>query len=129
MYDYGRPRELHIEKSLEATKLVTRAGKVRRKCWRTAILIDAEYFRVERIHGAGGRSSESLRGAGEKGPVLSYLFAAAGAARFAGAGFDAVDLPARGLVAVPATSPSFKVEDVGGLDLIRITPNWPTGTK
>ena len=28
MYDYGRPRELHIEKSLEATKLVTRAGKV-----------------------------------------------------------------------------------------------------
>ena len=28
MYDYGRPRELHIEKSLEATKLTTRAGKV-----------------------------------------------------------------------------------------------------
>ena len=28
MFDYGRPRELHIEKSLEATKLVTRAGKV-----------------------------------------------------------------------------------------------------
>src|ERR1019366_2900086 len=28
MYDYGRPRELHIEKSIEATKLATRAGKV-----------------------------------------------------------------------------------------------------
>ncbi len=28
MYDYGRARELHIEKSLEATKLTTRAGKV-----------------------------------------------------------------------------------------------------
>ena len=28
MYDYGRPRELHIEKSLEATRLVTRAGKI-----------------------------------------------------------------------------------------------------
>ena len=28
MFDYGRPRELHIEKSLEATRLVTRAGKV-----------------------------------------------------------------------------------------------------
>ena len=28
MYDYGRGRELHIAKSLEATRLVTRAGKV-----------------------------------------------------------------------------------------------------
>ena len=27
MFDYGRPRELHIAKSLEATRLVTRAGR------------------------------------------------------------------------------------------------------
>ena len=27
MYDYGRGRELHIQKSLEATKFTTRAGK------------------------------------------------------------------------------------------------------
>ena len=36
MYDYGRPRELHIEKSLEATRLATRAGKLRRANSRTA---------------------------------------------------------------------------------------------
>jgi len=40
-----------------------------------------------------------------------------------------VELPARGVVAVPASSPEFVLEDVGGpdgkLDLIRITPNWP----
>ena len=126
MYDYGRPRELHIEKSLEATELVTRAGKVQaRELADRTVLIDADYFRVELIHGAGGRSSESLRGADEKGPVLSYLFAAAGAGRIAGSGFDGVDLPARGIVAVPAASPAFMVEDLGGLDLIRITPNWP----
>jgi mannose-6-phosphate isomerase len=29
LYDYGRPRELHIEKGMTATKLKTRAGKVR----------------------------------------------------------------------------------------------------
>ncbi len=28
LYDYGRPRQLHIEQGIEATKLVTRAGKV-----------------------------------------------------------------------------------------------------
>ena len=135
MYDYGRPRELHIEKSLEATKLTTRAGKVTRQVLgdRT-ILIDTEYFRVERIPIAGSRDSESLRGAGVAGapgpaPGLAYLFAAAGAGRIGGEDFEAVDLPARGVVAVPATSPEFVVEDLGDLDLIRITPNWPGAAR
>jgi len=46
-----------------------------------------------------------------------------------GSGFDPVELPARGIVAIPAASPEFLVEDSadadGPLDLIRITPNWP----
>jgi mannose-6-phosphate isomerase len=62
---------------------------------------------------------------GESAAGLSYLFAAAGAARITGQGFEPVDLPARGIVAVPAASPAFQVEDAGGLDLIRIAPNWP----
>jgi mannose-6-phosphate isomerase len=130
MYDYGRPRELHIEKSLEATKLVTRAGKVPpMELADRTILIDAEYFRVERIHGAGNRTSESLLSADRLGPGLAFLFAAAGAGRISGHGFDPVDLPARGIVAVPAASPVYTVEDLGGLDLIRITPSWPKGTQ
>jgi len=126
MYDYGRPRELHIEKSLEATRLTTRAGKVAPKALADrTILIDTEYFRVERIPVAGSRTGASLRGPSEPGPGLAYLFATSGAGRIAGAGFEPVDLPARGVVAVPAASPAFAVEDMGGLDLIRITPNWP----
>jgi len=126
MYDYGRPRELHVEKSVEATRLSTRAGKVPPVglADRT-ILIDVEYFRVERIPVSGSRSSESLRGAHEQRPGLAFLFAAAGSARITGEGFDPVDLPPRNLVVVPAASPAFAVEDLGGLDLIRITPNWP----
>lgn len=125
MFDYGRPRELHIEKSLEATKLATRAGKVapETRDGRT-ILVDAEYFRVERVRAAGNVTSAALRGM-ESAPTLAYLFAAAGEARVAGAGFEAVDLPPRGIVAVPALAPEFAVEDLGGLDLIRITPHWP----
>jgi mannose-6-phosphate isomerase len=126
MYDYGRPRELHIEKSLEATRLQTRAGKVAAQALpdRTT-LIDVEYFRIERMPIAGSRSSATLRAAGEPDRGLAYLFAAAGSARISGHGFAPVDLPARGIVAIPAASPAFVVEDLGGLDLIRIAPNWP----
>jgi mannose-6-phosphate isomerase len=124
MFDYGRPRELHIEKSLEATRLTTRAGKVSPKAAEDrTILIDAEYFRIERVPVSGSRTSANLRGTAE--PGLAYLFAAAGAGRLSGSGFEAVDLPARGVVAVPAASPDFVLEDLGGLNLIRITPNWP----
>jgi len=128
MFDYGRGRELHIAKSLEATKLATRAGKIApRRLADRFVLIDVEYFRVERVPMEGSRTSESLRG-GEK-PGLAYLFAAAGSGRLSGAGFEPVELPARGIVAVPAASPEFVLEDLGvgneKLDLIRITPNWP----
>ncbi|MFZ1939597.1 MAG: class I mannose-6-phosphate isomerase [Terracidiphilus sp.] len=130
MFDYGRPRELHIEKGLEATKLVTRAGKIApKKLADRTVLIDVEYFRVEQLAVSGGRTSASLRGKGEK-TGLAYLFAAAGAGRLSGPGFEAVDLPERGIVAVPAWSPEFVLEDSSAagekLDLIRITPNWPS---
>ena len=125
MYDYGRPRELHVERSLEATRLCTRAGKVApvQLADRT-VLLDSDYFRIERVPVHGSRDSASLRDE-EKTPKLAYLFAAAGSGRVSGAGFDALDLPQRGLVAIPAAAPDFVLEDCGDLDLIRITPNWP----
>jgi mannose-6-phosphate isomerase len=126
MYDYGRPRELHIEKSLEAARLVTRAGKVPpRTLSDRTILLDVEYFCVERIPVEGTRSGETLRGGDEPAPGLSYLFAASGSARVEGEEFEPVDLPERGIVAIPASSPAYVVRDLGGLDLIRISPRWP----
>src|ERR1017187_7735752 len=45
MYDYGRPRELHIEKSIEAMRIKTRAGIVEpRVLDDRTVLIDVEYF-------------------------------------------------------------------------------------
>jgi mannose-6-phosphate isomerase len=123
MYDYGRPRELHIEKSLEATRLVTRAGKVEPQIEADrTILLDAEYFCVER--GLERWDRGGLQGAGE----LCYLFAAAGSGvirEVGDAGFEAVELLPRSIVAVPACAREFTVEDRGGLDLIRISPRWP----
>jgi mannose-6-phosphate isomerase len=128
MYDYGRPRELHIEKSLEAMRLVTRAGKVSPRALQDrTILIEEDYFCVERIPVTASRGSSTLAGRNETAPGLSYLFAAAGSGRLASASFGQVDLPPRGILAVPASSPVFAVQDLGGLDLIRISPRWPEG--
>jgi mannose-6-phosphate isomerase len=126
MYDYGRGRELHIEKSLEAVKLESPGGLVKAEVLKDrTILLDAAYFRVERLAVEGCRGSGDLCGDGEGGRGLAYLFAAAGSGRLAGEGFEAVGLPAHGIVAVPASAPEFAVEDSGGLDLVRIKPNWP----
>jgi len=73
----------------------------------------------------GPRTSESLASADQTRPGLAFLFAAEGPGRIVGEGFEAVELPARGIVGVPAAAPVFTVEDTGGLDLIRITPTWP----
>lgn len=128
MYDYGRPRELHIEKSLEATRLKTRAGKIPPIPGQDrTTLIEAAYFSVERIPVNVRRSSASLPAKSGAEPRLSYLFAASGSGRIAGRDIDPVDLPQRGIVAVPATSREFEIEDRGGLDLIRIAPNTPLG--
>ncbi len=126
MYDYGRPREMHIEKSLEATHLTTRAGKIPPKdLGDRRILIDVEYFRVERIAISGSRTSATLPGEGEAANCLSYLFVASGSARINSNNFESFEIPARGIACVPAASPAFTVEDQGGLELIRISPRWP----
>jgi mannose-6-phosphate isomerase len=126
MYDYGRGRELHIEKSLEAIRFGTTAGKIAPRAMpdRT-VLVEGQYFTEERIPVEVSRPSASLRRADEPKAGLAYLFAAAGAGRLASPSFATVDLPSRGIVAVPAASPVFAIQDLGGLDLIRITPRWP----
>jgi mannose-6-phosphate isomerase len=124
MYDYGRPRELHIEKALEATRVTTRAGKVSPKeLGDRSVLIETEYFSVERIPIDGERDGRSLVAGSQAPSRLAYLFAASGEGRISGKQFDSIDLPARAIVAVPASSPDFLVKDRGGLGLIRITPN------
>lgn len=123
MYDYGRGRELHIEKSIEATRLHTEAGKVApQKIADRTVLIDSKYFSVEMIPVQVSRSSTTLRRSGEDAG-LAYLFAAAGSGRLTSPSFETLELPARGIIAVPAASPVFAIQDTGGLELIRITPH------
>jgi mannose-6-phosphate isomerase len=142
LFDYGRPRELHVAKAIEATRLETAAGKeIPLELADRTVLVDREYFCVEKMRVEGVRSGKSMGrelvassasdhlyvGGGEAGS-LQYLFAAAGSGRIVpvdGAAFEPVSLPERGIVAVPASSPEWQIEDLGGLELIRITPRFP----
>ncbi|HWC19891.1 MAG TPA: type I phosphomannose isomerase catalytic subunit [Terriglobales bacterium] len=50
LYDYGRPRELHIERGLEAMKQITRAGKVKTyKSDGREVLISSPSFEVDKL--------------------------------------------------------------------------------
>jgi mannose-6-phosphate isomerase len=120
MFDYGRPRELHIEKSLEAMRLSTHAGKVEpRVLPDRTILLDENYFRIERIAITNSITGAALRANDGGAPSLSYLFAAAGSGAITGS-FDQISLPTCGIVAVPAQSPDFTITSLGGLELIRM---------
>lgn len=127
IYDYGRPRELHLEKSFAAMRLKTNAGKVQPivKSDRS-VLIDENYFRVEQLCIQGKRSVEEIRGAED--PVsasFQLFFAAQGDVKFSGEGFESFILPQGSLAVVPAASPSWSVEAEGKSSLIRIVSKEP----
>jgi mannose-6-phosphate isomerase len=129
LYDYGRPRELHVAKALEAIRLETTAGKIAPvELDDRTVLVDREYFCIEKITVDGARPGASMAGKREPGSGLVYLFAAAGSGRITAlnsAEFEPVSLPSRAVVAVPASAPEWQIEDCGGLELIRITPRFP----
>ncbi len=66
MWDYGRPRELHVEQGVAATKFRTRAGKVeaRRLGEGVTRLIEEMYFTVDRIDVGAGERRVEMPGAG-----------------------------------------------------------------
>jgi mannose-6-phosphate isomerase len=65
LYDYGRPRELHLEKGLQVMKAETAAGKIAPKVMDGFTrLIEQQYFVVDRFEVASGEVTVTLDGAG-----------------------------------------------------------------
>ena len=80
LYDYGRPRELHVEQSLRATRVETEAGKIAPvEEGGATVLVDKTYFRVERWELGGEDAAAQLAqactlGAGEEQrPALLFV--------------------------------------------------------
>ncbi len=65
LYDYGRPRELHLEKGLQVMRSKTAAGKIAPKAMDGFTrLIEQRYFVVDRFEVGSGEVTFTLDGAG-----------------------------------------------------------------
>ena len=118
LYDYGRPRELHVEASLEAMRMETGAGKIERKHGPRGetILVDEQYFRLERWSGDGEGLSAAAQEEG--GPQL--LFVAGGTLRLEGEDFAPFQLERCELAVVPANTARWEAR--GQAEVMRILP-------
>jgi len=114
MYDYGRPRELHVEQALKVMRATTGSGKVAaREMDGFTRLIEQRYFTVDRYDVAAGDSA-SLDGG-----VPTCLVALHGSAQVEWAGGDAVELRAGQAVVVPVSVGQVVVRSDGGVSFTR----------
>jgi mannose-6-phosphate isomerase len=120
MYDYGRPRELHLEKSYEAMRLTTRAGKIppRSENGHT-VLIDEHYFRMEKWTLDGSSIPSALT---EPKDQVQMLFVSSGEITLSGDGFEPVVVDRLQIAVIPVSTPAWSLSTAGPAEIIRI---WP----
>lgn len=120
MYDYGRPRELHLDKSFEAMRLKTRAGKVPPQSVNGhSVLIDEKYFEIERWSLEPATAAPAVV---ENTGGLQILFVADGKIRISAEGGEAFTVNRCELAVIPASSRNVSVEAESPATIIRIQP-------
>jgi mannose-6-phosphate isomerase len=117
LYDYGRPRQLHVEEGLRATKEKTHAGKVRREA-SSPVLISSPCFRVEKR--SLGRGDSWAPGAG-RGESARIVVALEGGARLEAPGHEAVAFSRGEAVVVPASVREFSVHPQWQLEFLAMS--------
>ena len=119
MYDYGRGRELHVEKSMQASRMTTRAGKVppvqEDGHW---VLIREHYFEMERWPLAAGEAPAAL---GQASARVRMLFCERGEVSLSGEGFESFEVKRNQLAVIPAKVAS-KIASVDTSAVILIAP-------
>lgn len=120
MYDYGRPRELHLDKSFEAMRLKTAAGKVPpRSVNNHSVLIDEKYFEIERWQ---LDSAKNPPGVTAPTGGLQILFVADGKIRISADGGETFPVNRCELALIPASSRNVRVQAESAATIIRIQP-------
>jgi mannose-6-phosphate isomerase len=114
LYDYGRPRELHLEQGLRVMKMRTAAGKVSpREMDGFTRLIEQRYFVVDRYEVGAGREVR-VPGGG-----AGCLVGLKGSAAVIGGPEGQVELVAGQAVVVPAECGEVVVRSGAGVEFVR----------
>ncbi|WP_114209878.1 type I phosphomannose isomerase catalytic subunit [Acidisarcina polymorpha] len=124
MYDYGRPRELHLDRSMEAMNLLTGAGKIKPVNENGHVkLIDKPYFRLDRF--ALDAAGSIPKVADFESPFrdrVQIFFVADGAANLKVAGAEPISLNRCQIAIVPANASGWSLEPRDRAEIIRIVP-------
>ncbi len=131
MYDYGRPRELHVDRSIEAMRAETRAGNVKPVVENShAKLIDVPYFRLDRFSLDAASAVEMLgSGNGEFTDRAQVIFVSSGAAVLLADDNEPIVLERCQLAVVPASTTNWRVEAADAAEVIRIVPQPGNSTN
>lgn len=122
LYDYGRPRELHLERGLAAVKIAHGSGKVLRpqitteKGVQHEELVAAPYFVVERFALEELKSFKTTDESGARS--VQILLALDGYGSIEGHGFEPVKFARGDAVVVPANIWNFDVRPQSKLEFI-----------
>jgi mannose-6-phosphate isomerase len=116
LYDYGRPRELHIEQGLAAIKLNSDAGKVVHRPQNDGhYLVRSPFFQVERM----GLNSEL---AADMTPHSAHIIVAVdGSGVLQSPGMEPVSFARGDAVVVPASVPRYSVRPQWDLEIMRMS--------
>lgn len=116
LYDYGRPRELHVKDGIAAVKLDSRAGKVvRRDGGDSNFLVRSKFFQVEK------RKLSGLLD-GTVSPASPHVIVAIeGAGIVESAGMEPVSFAKGEAVVVPACVPHYSVRPQWDLEVMRMS--------
>jgi mannose-6-phosphate isomerase len=120
LYDYGRPRELHIKQGLAATRLHTNAGKVvATERDGSNVLVRSPFFQVEKFCLRDVLHSEVKPGSPH------VLVAVNGSGVVESKGMEPVSLATGDAVVVPACAHEYTLRPQWELDVMRMS--LPTG--
>ncbi len=116
LYDYGRPRELHINEGLAAIKLHNRAGKVvLRDGDDSRFLVRSPFFQVEKIRLLNLLDAEMM-------PDSPHIIVAIdGSGILESAGMEPVSFARGEAVVVPACVPRYTVRPQWELEIMRMS--------
>lgn len=132
LYDYGRPRELHLKDGLQALRLYTDAGKVQPKRESTGgaestgvrrdLLVRSKYFSVDRTRLADANLTESFSlpmGRQSQTGSVQLIFVSGGAGSLQSQGEAPIPLRRGDIAIVPACTRAWSMTSSEPMEFLR----------